>query len=131
APRITSEKYIDIPFERAQPIDRDERSTSFVISNPADYHLDVVVVPKALAYSVDQRGEQPDWDYFPNTIALDSLSKNGEFRIHFPGTISGTASLLLTHEISRKVQVIQPKRKRGRAVCRTTEQSRRAAIETA
>src|SRR5699024_7492024 len=32
--------------------------TSFVISNPADYHLDVVVVPKALAYSVDQRGEQ-------------------------------------------------------------------------
>ena len=131
APRITSEKYIGIPFERAQPIDRDERSTSFVISNPADYHLDVVVVPKALAYSVDQRGEQPDWDYFPNTISLDSLSKNGEFRIHFPGTISGSASLLLTHEISRKVKVIQLKRKRGGAVFSTTNASIRAAFKSA
>ena len=131
APRITSEKYIDIPFERAQPIDRDERSTSFVISNPADYHLDVVVVPKALAYSVDQRGEQPDWDYFPNTIALDSLSKNGEFRIHFPGAIGGTASLLLTHEISRKVKVIQLKRKRGGAIFTTTNASIRAAFKSA
>ena len=131
AQRSTSDKYIDVPFERAQPIDRDERSKSFVISNPAEYRLDVVVVPKALAYSVDQRGEQPDWDYFPNTIALDSLSKNGEFRVNFPGTIGGTASLLLTHEISRKVKVIQLKRKRGGAVFTTTNASIRAAFKSA
>ena len=131
AQRSTSEKYIEVPFERAQPIDRDERSKSFVISNPAEYRLDVVVVPKALAYSVDQRGEQPDWDYFPNTIALDSLSKNGEFRVHFPGTIGGTASLLLTHEVSRKVKVIQLKRKRGGAVFTTTNASIRAAFKDA
>jgi len=131
APRNTSEKYIELPFDRAQPIDRDERSKSFVISNPADYHLDVVVVPKALAYSVDQRGEQPDWDYFPNTITLDSLSKNGEFRVNFPGGIGGTASLLLTHEISRKVKVIQLKRKRGGAIFSTTNAAIRSAFKSA
>src|SRR5699024_7738479 len=131
APRNTSEKYIELPFDRAQPIDRDERSQSFVISNPADYHLDVVVVPKALAYSVDQRGEQPDWDYFPNTITLDSLSKNGEFRVNFPGGIGGTASLLLTHEISRKVKVIQLKRKRGGSIFSTTNAAIRSAFKSA
>ncbi|MFH0410619.1 hypothetical protein ACG98H_00705 [Corynebacterium sp. L4756] len=131
AQRSESKKYIEVPFERAQPIDRDERSKSFLISNPAEYQLDVVVVPKALAYSVDQRGEQPDWDYFPNAIALDSLSKNGEFRFFFPGTISGTASLLLTHEVSRKVKVIQLKRKRGGAVYTTTNASIRSAFKDA
>lgn len=110
--RREPEKFIEVPFERTQSVARTADSESFRITNAVDYSLDVVVLPKALRYSLDLRGEQPDWDTQPAAIAQDMLSKNGELKVHFPVPIAGTAALLLTHEVSHKVKVLPLKRRR-------------------
>ncbi|WJY89891.1 hypothetical protein [Corynebacterium confusum] len=110
--RKGAEKYIDVPFDKTQSVPRGAETAMFQISNAVDYCLDVVVVPKALKYSLDLRGEQPDWDTHPGTIPQGSLARNGELKVRFPVAIGGSAALLLTHEVSRKVRVIQLKRRR-------------------
>ena len=123
AQRTAAAKPIEVPFTRTQAIERSADSDRIRISNPVGYGLDLIIRPKALRYMVDVRGELPAWQTQPSTVATASLSSTGEFKVSFPEAIPGSAALLLTHELSRKVKVISLKRHRHGEVFTTSNKA--------